>query len=91
MFLQAKDYNLLRILFLFEVLRGGGGFAKASVIGYWFDASMSTTYRYLKRLTKGKYLIESTTDSRGRKVACWSLTPLGRKKVLYNWPHFKSW
>lgn len=87
MFLQPSDYNLLKILFLFEVIRGGAGYSKASMIGYWLGKSMSTTYRYLSRLTKGGYLNESTIETARGDVRCWSITALGRKKVIYNWPY----
>jgi len=89
MFLQPKDYALLKILFLFDVLNGGGGFHRASLIAHWFGSS-SSTYRYLNRLTKGKYLHESTQETKRGIVKCWTLSKLGRNKVLYNWPQFKE-
>lgn len=89
MYLQAKDYAMLKILFLFDILNGGGGFYTAALIAHWFGSS-SSTYRYLKRLTKGKYLVESTKETKRGTVKCWHLTKLGRNKVIYNWPMFKG-
>ena len=89
MYLQPKDYALLKILFLFDVLNGGAGYYRASLIAHWFGSS-SSTYRYLNRLTEGKYLVQHVRETKRGEVKCWTLTKLGRGKVLYAWPQFKG-
>ena len=48
--LQFTEANVLRVLFLFEILNGGGGWWILSDVDKWTTASRSTTHRYLKKL-----------------------------------------
>lgn len=75
---KARMENILRTFTILDALRKEEGRYRLGEISEWSWTSRTTTYRYLKAMSKMKLIIAVDGSYGGKPCAFYSVTKLGR-------------